>query len=142
MAKYSISEVAALTNCTKRTIRYYVQLNLIPPPVTSGRNSFYDDNHVRLIKLIKKLQDEYLPLSKIKDIIDDKKNLNRYLKSPGKSPAGSPEFSAVRQRMIRVSISPDVEIHFKDYLPGTLKNKIEKIINFSVELFNSEGSLN
>lgn len=142
MAKYSISEVAALTNCTKRTIRYYVQLNLIPPPVVSGRSSFYDDNHVRLIKLIKKLQDEYLPLSKIKDIIDDKKNLNRYLKSPGKSPAGSPEFSAVRQRMIRVSISPDVEIHFKDYLPGTLKNKIEKIINFSVELFNSEGSLN
>lgn len=142
MAKYSISEVSALTDCTKRTIRYYVQLNLIPPPVISGRNSFYDDNHIRLIKLIKKLQDEYLPLSKIKEIIDDKKNLNRYLKSPAKTPSGSSEFSAVRQRMVRVAVSPDVEIHYKDYLPGTLKNKIEKIINFSVELFNSEGSLN
>ncbi|MCA9522675.1 MAG: MerR family transcriptional regulator [Myxococcales bacterium] len=52
----SIGEVAERTGVSRRTVRYYVQQQLIDPPVGRGRGSHYSDVHVEQILRIRDLQ--------------------------------------------------------------------------------------
>lgn len=63
---YRIGELAEKTGVTKRTIHYYVNRGLIPNPIGSGVKSFYTDEHLVKILLIKKLQEQFLPLEIIR----------------------------------------------------------------------------
>ena len=42
--RYSIGAIAEKTGISRRTVRYYVQLGLIEPPVGKGRGSYYIEN--------------------------------------------------------------------------------------------------
>ena len=64
---YKISELANKTGVTKRTIHYYISKGLLLPPEGEGVNSVYNDEHLKRILLIKKLQSEYMPLNKIRE---------------------------------------------------------------------------
>lgn len=66
---YAIAEIASLAGVTPRTIRYYVSVGLIPPPEQAGRGARYDEDHLRRIRLIRRLQDQHLPLSAIRSRI-------------------------------------------------------------------------
>ena len=65
---YKISELANKTGVTKRT-NYYISKGLLLPPEGEGVNSVYNDEHLKRILLIKKLQSEYMPLNKIREYI-------------------------------------------------------------------------
>lgn len=67
--KYSVSELSEAVEVTKRTIHYYVQKDLIPSPEGRGVHSKYTDEHFYRIMLIKKYQEMYYPLNKIREII-------------------------------------------------------------------------
>lgn len=56
----------------RETIRYYIRLGLLPEPDRPRPNvAAYTEEHVRRLKLIKRLQAErYMPLSYIKTILD------------------------------------------------------------------------
>ena len=66
---YKVSELAEKAGVTKRTIHFYISKGLLLPPKGSGINSLYDDTHLERLLLIKKLQAEFLPLSKIREYI-------------------------------------------------------------------------
>ncbi len=68
---YTISELALKAGVTKRTVHYYIGKRLIPPHSGVGINSFYSDDHLYRIILIKKLQEEHYPLKRIKEMIQD-----------------------------------------------------------------------
>ncbi|MBN1572531.1 MAG: MerR family transcriptional regulator [Deltaproteobacteria bacterium] len=67
-----ISQLAKLADVSIPTIKHYLKEGLLPKPVKTGRTmSYYDQECVDIVKLIKRLQTEkYLPLSVIKGIID------------------------------------------------------------------------
>ena len=67
--EYKVSELADKAGVTKRTIHYYISKGLLLPPEGSGVNSLYNDEHLKRILLIKKLQAEYMPLNKIREYI-------------------------------------------------------------------------
>jgi DNA-binding transcriptional MerR regulator len=67
--KYRIGELAEKAGVTKRTVHYYISRGLIPPSEGTGQQSYYSDDHLVRILLVKKLQERYLPLEKIKKII-------------------------------------------------------------------------
>lgn len=71
-----IGELADKALVSRRTIRYYVQKELIPPPVQKGAYSYYNEWHLKRILLIRKLQGYYWPLDRIqkelRDIPDEK----------------------------------------------------------------------
>lgn len=50
ITRYSIGELADAAKVSRRTIRFYVQSEVIPPPVGLGRYSFYTDEHLKAIK--------------------------------------------------------------------------------------------
>lgn len=69
--EYRISELAQKAGVTKRTIHYYVGRGLLPPPSGAGVASIYHEEHLLKLLLIKKFQEQYLPLDKIRELIAD-----------------------------------------------------------------------
>jgi DNA-binding transcriptional MerR regulator len=63
---YRIGELAEKSGVTKRTIHYYMRRGLLPPSEGAGLGTTYSDEHLYRIMLIKKLQDDYLPLDEIR----------------------------------------------------------------------------
>lgn len=65
-----IDELSAEAGVPTRTIRYYTQQKLLPPPNLQGRVGYYTGRHVERLRLIKELQEKrFLPLSVIKQVI-------------------------------------------------------------------------
>lgn len=65
---FTIDQLAKISGFSTRTLRFYAQEKLLPPPVKfEGRIALYSSMHVRTIEVIKKLKDDYfLPLEMIK----------------------------------------------------------------------------
>lgn len=72
--EYKVSELAQKAGVTKRTIHYYISKGLLLPPKGNGVNSVYTDEHLDRLLLIKKLQEEYMPLNVIRDYIMEHPN--------------------------------------------------------------------
>jgi DNA-binding transcriptional MerR regulator len=64
----TIQELARRANVTPRTIRYYVEQGILPPP-GRGRPSEYTDEHLKVLDLVRRLKDQYLPLEEIRSML-------------------------------------------------------------------------
>lgn len=64
----TIQELADKAAVTTRTIRYYVEQGVLPPP-DRGRPAEYTDEHVYLLDLIRQLKEQFLPLEEIRDMM-------------------------------------------------------------------------
>ncbi len=63
-------ELSARSKVSPRTIRYYIQQGLIPAPEARGPGAHYGAEHVDRLRLIRRLQQEHLPLSEIRRRIE------------------------------------------------------------------------
>lgn len=63
---YTIGELADLADVTPRTVRYYVAQGLLPSPLGAGPGARYDEDHLRRLRFIRRLQAEHLPLAEIR----------------------------------------------------------------------------
>ena len=63
---YSINDLSRLTGLNVRTIRYYLAQGLIPPSGESGPGAHYRQGHLDRLRLIKRLQAQYLPNAEIR----------------------------------------------------------------------------
>ncbi|HYP39356.1 MAG TPA: helix-turn-helix domain-containing protein [Chloroflexia bacterium] len=64
----TIQELANEAGVTTRTIRYYVEQGVLPPP-DRGRPAEYTGEHVHLLDLIRQLKEQFLPLEEIRDMM-------------------------------------------------------------------------
>jgi len=69
-SEYWISELAALSGVSTRTIRYYIQEGLLPQPEIRGKYAVFTDEYMHRLRLIKLMKDAYLPLNRIKELLD------------------------------------------------------------------------
>jgi hypothetical protein len=63
--RLSIDELAAVTGVSRRTVHYYVQRQLIDPPLGRGRGRHYDRRHALQILKVRDLQRRGVVLSDI-----------------------------------------------------------------------------
>ena len=63
---YSIGELAAQAGVTRRTVRFYVQRGLLPPPEGLGRSASYTGRHLARLLEIKAWQEQGVPLEEIR----------------------------------------------------------------------------
>ena len=61
-----IGQLAAASGVTRRTIRYYVAIGLLPPGVGTGPRRFFSEHHLHRLTVIRQLKDQFLPLDEIK----------------------------------------------------------------------------
>jgi DNA-binding transcriptional MerR regulator len=68
---FTLDELCALTDISRRTVRYYIQIGIAPRPVGMGRAARYTASHVDCLLQVKKLADAGLSLERIREILDD-----------------------------------------------------------------------
>jgi DNA-binding transcriptional MerR regulator len=62
---YKLEELAEQAGVSARTVRYYVQRGLLPAPAFRGRDTAYGREHLLRLRIIRRLQDRFLPLDAI-----------------------------------------------------------------------------
>lgn len=70
-SEYWISELAALAGVSARTIRYYIQEGILPQPEIRGKYAVFTDEDRNRLKLIKRFKEAYLPLNRIRELLDE-----------------------------------------------------------------------
>jgi DNA-binding transcriptional MerR regulator len=63
---YSLKDLCRDAQVTERTVRYYIQEGLLPPPEGAGPFARYGRDHLLRLRLIRRLKEEYLPLAEIR----------------------------------------------------------------------------
>ena len=66
----SIGDLADAAGVSRRTVRFYVQQRLLPPPLGRGRGRHYDGSHVERLRRIGELQSAGHSLDGIRRILD------------------------------------------------------------------------
>ena len=96
--RYTIDQLSEITGCSRRTIRYYIQENLLDAPAGRGRGGFYFDSHVATLRRIRTLQEKGLRLSAILEMVKEE---------------AVPRLPEERAVWVRYEIAPGIEIHIE-----------------------------
>ena len=66
---FSLDELCQLTDFSKRTVRYYIQLGLVSRPVGEGRAARYTGKHLGQLLRIKELSAAGVSLERIREVL-------------------------------------------------------------------------
>jgi DNA-binding transcriptional MerR regulator len=100
---YTIQELAERCGVTPRTIRFYIEEGLLPPPLQEGRIGLYTDEHVERLELIRRLKEAFLPLREIHRLVNSLSSaeiralLETLPRAPHAAPSEEAESCAVGQ---------------------------------------------
>jgi len=123
-ARYGIEELAALGGVTRRTVRYYVQQDLLPAPLGVGRGRHYGPQHLARLQAVKALQEQGLSLDEVRQELERGTGRGRAAKA-----VSLPEPPLARTAWTRLQIVPGVEIHVSGQRrlppPGRLRELAE-----------------
>lgn len=101
---YGVEDLAERGGVSRRTVRYYIQRGLLPPPHGLGRGKHYTEAHLAMLVRIKELQEAAVPLETIA----------AQLHAPAEPVAASssaPE--PLQSSWTRIAVAPDLELHVR-----------------------------
>lgn len=67
--EYRIEELEGEAEVSVRNIRYYTDLKLLPIPTYRGKIAIYTTEHLKRLKVIKRLQERHFTLEQIKGLL-------------------------------------------------------------------------
>jgi DNA-binding transcriptional MerR regulator len=152
-----LTELCERTGVTPRTVRYYIQQGLLPSPGQSGPGAKYDQGHLSRLFLIRRLQQDHLPLAEIRKRLVhlDDASVESLVEHPTRnSPAADYVEEVLGRRAIaepapvvaekrapsssspqgqrstweRIVISADVELHVRRPLSREDNRRVEKLL--------------
>lgn len=98
-----VAELAEMGGVSRRTVRFYVQEELLPPPRGVGRGRHYGPEHLARLLEVKAWQEQGLALSEIRELLE---------RPPRGRPTGPPPPSRTpRTHWVRMELLPGVELH-------------------------------
>ena len=65
-SRFSFDQLAQLSGVAPRTIRFYIQMELVPRPNGSRRGAWYDDRHLETLLRIRRLTEKGLSLEAVR----------------------------------------------------------------------------
>ena len=102
--RYSVGELAEVAGVARRTVRYYVQEELLFPPVGRGRSAYYTRDHLDRLLRVKGMQEQGLSLAQIRRALDPSRP-----RPTGAIMASLPRVE--RSLFTKVELGPGVELH-------------------------------
>jgi DNA-binding transcriptional MerR regulator len=126
--KYTAEQLAELAGMPLRTVRYYVQEELIEAPLGLGRGSHFDDKHLDQLKRIKLLQASGFDLKAIRerggdvekilsglhtDFLQHSEKLRTFLRGRALRPGELDPDTAIRVPMaegVELLVDPDIDM--------------------------------
>ena len=126
---YSITDLEKLTGLNRRTIHFYTQQKMIPPPDGLGSTAKYGEIHYLNLRLIKHLQQSHLKLSGIKEYLDlkslaEKRSLLINLESQESGKKLDFENEILSTSSFLSAANPPIEMHLA--LASVKKNRYSK----------------
>jgi DNA-binding transcriptional MerR regulator len=117
--RYAIGDLAQLAGVSRRTVRYYVQEGLIPPPLGVGRGNHYGPDHLQQILRVKAMQEAGKTLDEIRRLPGERTSPRTKL---ARAEAPRPPGRSLWQRL---SLAPGVELQVAGHIrlppPGRLE---------------------
>ena len=96
--RYSIGELSAQAEVSRRAVRYYIQRGLLPAAHGAGRGSYYDGEHLSRLIALREAQRAGLSLEE--------------LSNPGAAPMSPARLSySSLERWLRLPCASGVELH-------------------------------
>jgi DNA-binding transcriptional MerR regulator len=128
--RLSIDELAALTGLTARTVRYYIQQELVSRPEGAKRGAYYERRHVEQLLLIRRWTDAGLSLERVRELIAGAPE------DPPRRPAapGSVEVWS------RVTLADGLEVHLEPGRAGLSPNQVRSFIRSLAALYRQTRS--
>ncbi len=119
-ARYAIGDLAALGDVSRRTVRYYVQEGLLPPPDGVGRGNHYGPAHLDALLRVKALQDAGHTLDQIRVDRATSGRVDAATRRATRTPS-HPDPLLPRTLWRRTTLAPGVELHVEggQGLPST-----------------------
>lgn len=105
--RYAVGELAELGGVSRRTVRYYVQEGLLPPPLGIGRGNHYGPEHLQQLLRVRAMQEAGRSLDEIRDALSLRPA--RQLMRPERVHGSDLELPRTLWR--RLELAPGVELH-------------------------------
>jgi DNA-binding transcriptional MerR regulator len=158
--RIDLEELGKKSGLPTRTIRYYISEGLVPAPVKRGPASYYREDHLNRLLLIRKYQAEGLPLDLIRrrlarlgvreaqqaagSAVPGRKAasgagnaaLDYIRKLKGGEGAPDPDADDPWDRWVRTRLAPDVELSVREPLDGERRRRVEMLIEEARKILN------
>jgi DNA-binding transcriptional MerR regulator len=118
---YNIDELADLGGVSRRTVRYYVQEGLIPPPLGVGRGRHYGRSHLDRLLEVKARQEAGLSLEQIRA---------RRTPTPGSGQTEAPPQPFPRSTWRRLTLAPGVELHVSHDVRLPASGRLDELVEW------------
>ncbi|THB62728.1 MAG: MerR family transcriptional regulator [Desulfovibrio sp.] len=124
----TLEELCSLTNTSKRTVRYYIQIGLVDRPEGEKRGAKYSAGHVEQLLAIKKWKDAGLSLERIRELL-----------APGSGPDHVPPLRPRQPGEVsvhsRIYLAPGVELTIDPETSGLDPEQVRDLAHRVVQLF-------
>ena len=104
---YGVDDLAERGGVSRRTVRYYIQRGLLPPPRGLGRGKHYTEAHLSTLVRIRELQEAAVPLEAIATRLDAPDEPTALAREPVTA------VPPAQASWTRVVLGPDVELHVR-----------------------------
>ena len=93
-----LAQLCEAAEVTPRTVRYYIQQGLLPAPESRGPGAHYHEGHLARLRLIRRLQEEHLPLGEIRQRLErlTDTDVDRLLRGAPEKTRETPALSYIR----------------------------------------------
>lgn len=122
---YSLDELSVLTELPKRTIRYYIQMDLVDRPIGEKRAARYSQQHLERLLTIRKWTNSGVSLERIKELLTDD---SEHPPIPAKR-VGSIE---VRSHLL---VAPGIEVVVEPGEANLSAEQLRAFLRGSIELY-------
>ena len=135
---YSIQDLCDKTGLSRRTIHFYCQQGILPPPTGAGLAAHYDDSHLQRLLLIPALRNQGLRLDEIRIRLSGMdqvalQSLSYELREPPTSPA--PAYP--HQTFTHHALPAGMVLVTPESLSATDRNKLTQLLEFARQLFST-----
>ena len=120
-ARYAIGDLARLAGVSRRTVRYYVQENLISAPLGVGRGNHYGAEHLEQILHVKAMQEAGRTLDEIR------RRPAATDAAPTRAPDAVEQVSTERSIWRRLTLAPGIELQLRSDIRLPSPGRIEEL---------------
>ncbi|MEL6177499.1 MAG: MerR family transcriptional regulator [Myxococcota bacterium] len=137
--RYGIQELAQLGGVSRRTVRYYVRLGLLPAPTGTGRGKHYTQEHLDALIRVRDLQESGVSLNAIAEQFEAAGPEGDSARGPASLPGSSATAAVVEQSSwVRVVLSEGVELHLEGR--SVERERLVRLRKAVLEILNKGGA--
>ena len=131
---FTIDELSALVEMTKRTIRYYIQNGLVDRPEGIGKGAYYTHAHLEQLLAIRKWKDAGLSLERIQELLSEDGRDEESGKPIPPPRARKPGALEVWSHLL---IDDGIELHIEPQCSGLTPEQVRAFVRIVLEQYKN-----